>query len=199
MATSQKWGRKESLIWPPRGFYYCYGAIFLAIVFTGFLLFLRFQFGLKPLERYYLPYYVRSAYSIRPTAKYQLVYLSNGKQSRLALVEDVKDGSTVQPSGRPLPLTISAKAEQQGYRWLLRESEHIYQNKSLHAFLAGSIYQGQNIWQMFSMQVYFGILALLLQLPFTLPKDIKRRKELRYGRRLKGPNLVSAKEFNEAI
>ena len=199
MTTSQKWGRKESLIWPPRGFYYSYGAVFLAIVFTGFLLFLRFQFGLKPLERYYLPYYVRSAYSIRPTAKYQLLYLSNGKQSRPAVVEDVEDGTTVQPSGKPLPLTASANAVRLGYRRLLREPEHTYRNKPLHAFFAQNIYQGQNIWQMFSMQVYFGILALLLQLPFTLPKDIKRRKELRYGRRLKGPNLVLAKELNEAM
>ena len=142
MTTSQKWGRKESLIWPPRGFYYSYGAVFLAIVFTGFLLFLRFQFGLKPLERYYLPYYVRSAYSIRPTAKYQLLDLSNGKQARPAVVEDVEDGTTVQPSGKPLPLTASANAVRLGYRWLLREPEHTYQNKPLHAFFAQNIYQG---------------------------------------------------------
>jgi type IV secretory pathway TraG/TraD family ATPase VirD4 len=49
------------------------------------------------------------------------------------------------------------------------------------------------------MQVYFGVLALLLGLPFALPKDIQRRKELRYGRRLKGPYLVNAKQFNAAI
>ncbi len=106
---------------------------------------------------------------------------------------------TAQPSGKPLPLTISAKAVREGYRWLLRGPERAYQSKQIHAFFAQEIYQRQNLWQMYSTQVYFGILALLLQLPFTVPKDIKRRKELRYGRRLKGPNLVSAKEFNEAI
>jgi hypothetical protein len=34
--------------------------------------------------------------------------------------------------------------------------------------------------------------------PFSIRKDIKRRKELRYGRRLKGPILVTARQFTKA-
>jgi hypothetical protein len=34
----------------------------------------------------------------------------------------------------------------------------------------------------------FGLAAFVLQLPFSIRKDIQRRiKQLRYGRRLKGP------------
>jgi hypothetical protein len=199
MASEQKWGRKESIIWPPRGFYYTWGAAFFAVLLTGFLVFLRFDFGLGPLERYYLPYYVRSAMSIRPTAKFQLVYLSDGKHSQLAVPDDVDNGATPQPSGKPLPMEISNAAKSKGYRWLLREPERVYPTTPVHLFLKQDVYGGGGIWQMFSMQVYFGVAAFLLQLPFVLPKDIKRRKELRYGRRLKGPLLVNAKQFNAAV
>jgi len=36
-------------------------------------------------------------------------------------------------------------------------------------------------------------------LPFSIFRDVKRRKELKYGRRLKGPRMCSAKEFNKAV
>ena len=199
MATEQKWGRKESIIWPPRGFYYTWGAALLALALTGLLVFLRFDFGLGPLQRYYLPYYLRSGMSIRPSAKFQLLYVSDGTRSRLALPEDIAGGETAQPSGKPLPLEASQTASRAGYRLLYREPEKVYQSKIVHSFLGQGIYGGEGIWPVFSMQVYFGIAAFLLQLPFALPKDIKRRKELRYGRRLKGPYLVTAKQFNAAV
>jgi hypothetical protein len=43
------------------------------------------------------------------------------------------------------------------------------------------------------------VLFLLGQLPFSIPKDIRRRKEMKYGRRLKGPILVTPTQFNKAI
>jgi type IV secretory pathway TraG/TraD family ATPase VirD4 len=199
MANVEKWGRKESIIWPPRGFYNTYGAIFIGLVLMGFLIYLRFQFGMKPLEHYYLPYYVRSVASIRPMAKYQLLFVSNGKQSRFASLADTEAGSTAQHDGKPIALQVSKLASQQGYDRLWREPERMYVNKPLHTFFSQQVYSGDDLWQLFSTQVYFGGIAIVLMLPFALPKDVKRRKELRYGRRLKGPNLVTAKEFNIAI
>ena len=73
MTIEQKWGRKESIIWPPRGAYYTWGAAVLALVLTGLLVFLRFEFGLDSLQRYYLPYYLRSGMNIWPTARFQLL------------------------------------------------------------------------------------------------------------------------------
>jgi hypothetical protein len=49
------------------------------------------------------------------------------------------------------------------------------------------------------MQLVFGALAFVIQLPFSLRKDIERIKALRYGRRLKGPVLVNAKGFTKAV
>jgi hypothetical protein len=102
MPAVQQWGRKESIIWPPRRYLYTLGALFLALVATGFFICVRFQFGLSPLERYYLPYYLRTdiAGIARPASTYQLLYVSDGKsRARPALDADVEAGATPQLSG----------------------------------------------------------------------------------------------------
>jgi hypothetical protein len=38
MSSTQNWGRRESWIWPPRGFYFTYGAVFIAAVLCSFFL-----------------------------------------------------------------------------------------------------------------------------------------------------------------
>jgi hypothetical protein len=113
MPVVQEWGRKESIIWPPRGYLYTLGAFFLSCILTGFLVFLRFQFGLSPLERYYLPYYLRSetAGIMHPMSAYQLLVISDGRsQARVALEKDVQRGSTPQFGGKPLPLALTPEA-----------------------------------------------------------------------------------------
>lgn len=59
MATVQQWGRKESIIWLPRRYVYTLGAFIFASILTGIFVWIRFQYGLSPLQRYYLPYYLR--------------------------------------------------------------------------------------------------------------------------------------------
>src|SRR6201984_1632683 len=202
MPTVQEWGRKESVIWPPRGFYYTYGVTFLALVVTGFLMYVHFHFSLSPLEKYYLPYYIRTetAGVFRPTGMYQLGYMTDGKsQSRIAIDADVTPGQTWQFSGTPLPFVLSDHALKQGFRSIFREVQHPYQNNGLHAWLGHWIYAETSLSGLFSTPFHCGLLALSLQLPFSIRKDIKRRKELRYGRRLKGPILVTARQFTKAV
>lgn len=202
MPVVQQWGRNESLIWPPRGYLYTLGAFFLACVATGFFVYLRFQFGLSPLERYYLPYYLRSetAGNAHPASSYQMLYVSDGESpGRLALEADVQPGSTPQFEGKPLPLALTPQAAVHGTYYLSREAPRNYQNKAIHAWIAHWIYGDVALYTRFSMQFVFGVLAFVLQLPFSIVKDIKRIKQLRYGRRLKGPVLVDTKSFNKAV
>jgi len=201
MNKIQQWGRKESIIWPPRGFYYTYVAIFVAVLITGFLMYIHFHFSLSPLEQYYLPYYLRTetAGLFRPTGMYQLVYVSDGKShSRLAIDPDVTAGETQQFSGKPLPVALSESAVKQGFRYIYRELQHPYQNRGIHAWLGHWIFADTSPSVIFALPFYWGVLALALQLPFSVRKDIKRRKELRYGRRLKGPFLLTARQFTKA-
>jgi len=187
MTTVQQWGRRESIIWPPRGFYYTYGAIFLAILATGFLIYVHFKFALSSLQQHYLPYYLgtETASLTHPTSMYRLVYVTDGKsRSRIALDADVRPGETPQLLGRPLPFVLSAEALAQGFRYLAREPLHPYPNKELHTWIAHWIYADTSPRGIFATPLYCGILALILQLPLSIRKDIRRRKELRYGRRL---------------
>ncbi|MGA2834950.1 MAG: type IV secretion system DNA-binding domain-containing protein [Terracidiphilus sp.] len=202
MTTVQQWGRRESIIWPPHGSLYTLGAFFLALVVTGFFVYVRFQFGLSPLERYYLPYYLRSetAGLMRPEGRYQMLYVTDGESpGRLALEADVQSGSTPQSGGRPLPLTLTPQASVHSVYYLSREAPRNYQNKVIHAWIAHWIYDDVSLYSLSKMQLLFGLLAFVLQLPFSIRKDIERIRRLRYGRRLKGPVLVNAKEFTTAV
>ena len=202
MPTVQQWGRRESIIWPPQGYLYSLGAFFLAVVATGFFVYLRFQFGLAPLQRYYLPYYLRSeiAGMTHSSSKYQMLYVSDGISDRRAILEsDVGPGSTPPFGGPSIPLALSPKAAIHGTYFLEREDPRTYPNKTLHAWLAHWIYEDVPIYNLFRMQLLFGLAAFVLQLPFSIRKDFARIKLLRYGRRLKGPVLVNAKEFTKAV
>ena len=56
-----KWGRKETIIWPPHSPIYTYGAVFMAVVLTGLFVYCRFNFGNNSLQRFYTPIYIRSS------------------------------------------------------------------------------------------------------------------------------------------
>jgi hypothetical protein len=86
MAGAEQWGRKESLIWPPRGYVYALAAFGAALLFTGFFVWLRYEYALSPLEAYYLPYYLRSE-SIGPlhlVSSYQLILVTDGSSKPYA-------------------------------------------------------------------------------------------------------------------
>ena len=101
---------------------------------------------------------------------------------------DVAGGETRQFSGRPLPLALSDAAVKESFRYIYREIEHPYQNSGLHAWLSHWIFGDTSLYGLFVRPFYCGLVGLALQLPFSIRKDIKRRKELRYGRCLRAPS-----------
>jgi RecA/RadA recombinase len=196
------WGRKETIIWPPHQPIYTYGAIFIALVAAGFFVYLRFAIALNPLERYYLPTYIKTsiALSVRSSGKYQVLLVSDASgKAWYALNGNVQSGSTPQANDKPIPLALSDTARQRSMVSLYRGAPTVYQNKPLHAWLQKQIYSGETVASIFEQPLVFGLVALLLQLPFSITKDIRRRKQMKYGRRLKGPILVTPKQFNKAI
>jgi hypothetical protein len=123
--SEMNWGRKETIIWPPHQPIYTYGAIFLAVVATGLFVYLRFAIALKPLERYYLPTYIKTsiALSFRSSGKYQLLLISDASgKAWYALKSDVKSGSTPQANNKPIPLELSDTARQRGVVSLYRNA-----------------------------------------------------------------------------
>jgi type IV secretory pathway TraG/TraD family ATPase VirD4 len=192
MATTH-WGRKETIIFPPHSPIYSYGAVFLALVLTGCFVYLRFSFGQTPLQQFYTPIYARTAAggAFNKTDKFQLLYaagVSTGVE--LASEPDVKAGTTLASRGKQIPLALSAAAD---------GPEQKYIDARLHLYLRNAVYGGDQLRDIYKMPVMFGLLSLLAQLPFAIVKDIKRRKELKYGRRLKGPVMLTPRQFNKTV
>jgi type IV secretory pathway TraG/TraD family ATPase VirD4 len=201
MATTH-WGRKESIIFPPHSPIYSYGAVFLAFVLTGCFLYLRFSFGQSALQQFYTPIYARTAAggAFKKHSKYQLLYVGDGtKAGRLAVEGDVQAGTTPAPGGKQIPLALSSAAAGQGLRALYRGPQQVYLDATLHEYLKKSVFDGDQLRDIYEIPFLFGFLSLLAQLPFSITKDIKRRKELKYGRLLKGPVMLTPKEFNQTV
>ncbi len=202
MPAVQHWGRKESIIWPPRGYIYSIGAFFVAFAVCVLMMYVRFERGFTPLQKYYLPYYVRTelAGQLHSVDAYQLLYIADRRAlRRLALEDDVRPGVTLQAAGQPLPLQLAFQEAENGSVFLVRGPLARYSNKLLHAWLGQSIYGGEPFYKPFVSQLWVGLSVFGLLLPISVPKDLARTKELRYGRRLKGPFLVSSSEFTKAV
>jgi type IV secretory pathway TraG/TraD family ATPase VirD4 len=198
------WGRKETIIWPPHSPIYTYGAVFMAVILTGLFVYCRFSFGNTPLQRFYTPIYARStaAGMIGATRrdKYRMLLVGGrGVPMRLVTENDVIDGRTPEPGGRVIPLALSKVAMRHGFVSLFRGPEQSYIDAPLSAYLKGAVYNGDSLFDLYKPPLLFGLLALVTQLPFSVHKDIKRRKELKYGRRLKGPEMKTPKEFNKVV
>ena len=138
MPAVQHWGRKESIIWPPRGLFIRIGAFCVALMATALLMYVRFERGFTPLQKYYLPYYVRTelAAQLHPADAYQLLYIADRRAlRRLALEDDVQPGITVQAAGPPPPLQLAVQEAKNGSVFLVRGPLARYSNRLLHAWL----------------------------------------------------------------
>ena len=130
----------------------------------------------------------------RDVYKRQLLYVGDGtKAGRLAVEGDVQAGTTPAPGGKQIPLALSRAAAGQGLRALYRGPQQVYLDATLHEYLKRSVYDGDQLRDIYELPFLFGFLSLLVQLPFSITKDIKRRKELKYGRLLKGCLLYTSR------
>jgi hypothetical protein len=196
------WGRKETIIWPPHKPIYTLGALFLGLIATGFFVYFRFVFVLSPLQQFYLSTYIETTAtaSVPVHTKYRMLLISDAKRHAwYARDVDVEPGSTPQPTGKPIPVQLSDSARQRGMVSLYRSTPMILSGVGLQQYLRQQVYDGQTLPEMFGLQIVFGGVFFLLQLPWSIPKDIRRWKEMKYGRRLKGPILVTPKRFNKSV
>jgi hypothetical protein len=199
-----KWGRKETIIWPPHSPIYTYGAVFISVVLTGFFIYCRFTFGTDPLQRFYAPTYIRSSVAgaiggSRRDNHRMLMLGARGIPPRLATNGDVIEGTTPEPGGKPIPLALSRSALRSGYELLYLGPEQNYNDASLSAYLKTAIYGGDSLFDIYKRPLFLGLVSLMIQLPFSIAKDVRRRRQLRYGRRLKGPEMMTPKEFNSRV
>src|SRR5258708_36712734 len=71
-----------------------------------------------------------------------------------------------------------------------------YNNSKLHEFLGHWIYQDQTLTDLAEPALWGGLGVLLVGLVVAVPMDSARKRIRKHGRRLKGPELVTARAFN---
>src|SRR5437762_11299089 len=72
----------------------------------------------------------------------------------------------------------------------------LWDNARLHDFLGQWIYRDETFLDFIKPGLMGGIVVFLVALALAIPKDSQRARERKEGRRLKGPELVTAQEFN---
>jgi len=197
------WGRKETIIWPRHMPVYTYALAFAVAALTFVALCVRIHLA-APLQRYYLPVYERASAigAFLPTHRstYQMLFVSGrAVMPRPAMNDDVMLGTTPGPDGRSVPLRLSTDARQQGYALLFRGPERSYVDARLRDYLKPVLYGGASLSSFFRAPILGGAALFLILFPFTTIRDVRRQKQLRYGRRLKGPEMLTPQQFNRAV
>ncbi len=199
MAT--QWGRKETIVWPPQSPIYTYTAVasaFLCLCLFG----LQQLRSLPTLQRSYVTEYLRSGIGaqFKQSGKYSLVYISGAKQKpRLALPADFIPGEMTLPDGRIISAKFSELAAAQGFQDSRRGKEQTYVDASLSRWLKDAIFDGKGLVETFRTSLIEGAFVLILFLGFAIRGDVARFKQLKYGRRLRGPILVTPQQFNKTL
>ena len=197
MAT--QWGRKETVIWPPHVPIISYTAIAAAILCTCLFVWQRLTFSLDPLQRSYITEYVRSGIGsiFKAHESYRLIYLGGDRaKPRLAFTVDFVPGQTILAGGKIVPVALSNLARAQGYRSFDRGPEQKLADISLNRWLRLTVFDDQGILRLFAISFVEGGVCLAAMLWFAVPYDIRRFKQMKYGRILRGPQLLSPEEFN---
>lgn len=191
-------GRKKTIVWPPHQPVYCYCAVLAALVCALLFTWERAHFGLKPLQRFYLTAYSRTAVGamLAQHGDHRLLYIgTTSKETVLAQEDSVASGHTAEGTEQAIPLTLSLAAQAHGARYLYIGPSRSYADKTLHLWMQRAIYNGKSLGMLFLEPALESVAIFLLMLAFCVPADVERYKQMKYGRLLKGPELLTVKRF----
>ena len=169
--TTTQWGRRETIVRPPHSPIYSFGAVFAALVLTCLFVGLYVGLLMSPLQRWYLPLYIRTGVVgiVRKADSYQLLNVADAHlHIRPATEADVENGSTPQPNCRPLPLALSDSARASGLVYLYPGPKTSYRNVPLHGYLQRFFYDGRGVAAVLRWPFFAGLVSLLGMLAFAV-------------------------------
>lgn len=202
MTSNPTWGRKENIVWPPHAPIYTFSALGSAVLATVFFAWQHLRFSESVLRRTYTPIYIRASIgaALKQHGEYQLLYLGGGKVApRLALPADFSDGETRLSNGTAVPVALSEVARSQGFLVFFRGMERNYNDAALCRWLRNAVFGGKGLIDLYRMPLTEGVFVLMAGLIIASRADVKRFREMKYGRRLKGPILTTPIAFNRAL
>lgn len=195
----EPWSRSTTAVWPSRAARYSWLAVFASLLFGVCLLAVTYR-NLSPMGRYYLPLYVRLA--LIPTATANPRVLSMVAPDRKVVIANsaaLAAGHTPLAGGKVLAVALSAQAIAGGYTGLSPVTLHRVAVSGLQAWLAAEAYQGEALGVLLFWPGIGTIAVLLVGLWYAIPRDVERRKELKYGRHLRGTRQLTPERFSADV
>ena len=191
----QRWGREDDAgEFPSDKAVWTIGAFCVALLSVFAIVGYRYMRVWTPLQRHYLTTYVGTpvAAAFRTDGGYTLLMVVTRKGTRMALDNEVEPFVTEKGEGT---FTLTEEAIKVGDLKLEWQRAR-YDNAKLHEFLGHWIYQDQTLTDLAKPALWGGLGVLLVGLVAAIPMDSARKRIRKHGRRLKGPELVTARAFN---
>jgi hypothetical protein len=192
-----QWGRSdEAGTWPHPKPTWTVATLVVALLAGVAIGAYRYVAVWTPLQRVYVAQYLRSALmgplGIMTTGRYRLLQVVDQHGSRLALDDEV---TPVTMASGEMTFALIDAARSIGDRRLVWQ-DGSYSHAKLHAFLGRWIYRDQTLADLLMPTLWGGLGVFVVGLLVAVPKDLARTRARRQGRRLKGPELVTALQFS---
>ncbi|MGH9410053.1 MAG: type IV secretion system DNA-binding domain-containing protein [Vicinamibacterales bacterium] len=195
---TQEWGRAETAgTWPRPKPVWTFALVLVSLVVGGGVGAYRYTHIWTPLQRLFLSPYLRSEIASDlafKTGHYRLLHVVGRQGSRLPLDEEVDAiPGTTEPA---FALTdVGRAAGDLRLAW----QDIMYSHAALHDLLQRWIYDGQTPTDLVWPALWWAFVVFGAGLLVAIPKDLARARERRHGRRLKGPELLTAARFNRRM
>lgn len=193
---SYQWGRSpDAGRWQRAIPVWLLSMILIALASGVAVWWIRQSFIWTPLQRFYLSAYTRSALAsslgIR-TGRYRVLLVTNRRGSRLVLDDEVV---LVATAGGETNFALSELGRQAGSGRLVWRDVS-YHHAGFHEYLRLAIYSEHTLSDLVRPSLWTAFGVLVAGLLIGIPSDVRRARLRRHGRRLKGPEHVSVRQFN---
>jgi hypothetical protein len=179
--VSNRWGRDETYHWPSDKPVWTLTVLVLTVLAMAGTAVYQYQRQWTFLQQTYLKTYISTERSWLKSAPCPILYRVEGKQQRAAVDDGLSD-----------PSVVSGKAKLQWERG-------VYNDAELARWLETAIYGGESPWsKLWEWMWKVGALVFGVGFLFSAPRDYQRQRIRKYGQRTKGPELVTAAQFNGA-
>src|SRR3989441_3542908 len=193
---SQEWGRSDAAgTWPRPKPVWTLGLLVVAIVSGAAIGAYRYSTAWTSLQRLFLSPYLRSEFASAlafKTGRYRLLQVIDRKGNRLPLDEEVQPLTTATDETAFGLSDLGVQAGDLRLAW----QERSYDHARLHAALRDWIYRDQTLTDLATPALWGSLAVFAIGLVIAIPKDLARARARRHGRRLKGPELMTAAAFN---
>ena len=147
-----------------------------------------------PLQRYYWNEYLNTEMFQGPRGQYSILETVDRRgQHRMAVESDVVPSPK---HGRQfIPFVLSNQARQGGAVDLVVDTVH-YGSRQMNQVLGQRVYNGQSVTEFTWPAWASGLSVFILGVVWSFRRHRMRRNLHEHGRRLKGPQIITVKQFN---